>query len=489
MVTRFPEPIHPFAAPMRVEAEIFDLEVSQGEVPAHLDGTYYRILCDRQFPPLVANDIPFNADGMASSFTFADGHVDFRSRYVRTPRFQAERAARRALFGAYRNPFTDDPSVLGVVRGLANTNLFWHAGRLLALREDAPPIEVDPDTLETVGEHTFGGAMTSLTFTAHPKVDPRSGELVCFGYAAKGETTPDIVYYEMDKAGDVLHEAWFAAPYSAMIHDFAVTQNFVVFPVVPLTSDLERLKAGGSHFAWDSTLDVYLGVLPRKGRPDQVRWYRASNRFASHILGAWDDGRYIHIDTPVGATKYFPWFPDLSGAPHDPVAARGYLSRWTLDTHAAPGSGDGSGVGDDFTQTRLTDCAGDFPRIDDRFETLQHGWGVMALNHVPGQERPGAGFRWLGGFDFSKGTTTTRFAGPESTFYEPIFVPGRPDAPEGQGYLMVVVARMAQLHSELLILDAQRLDAPPVATVRLPIRLPYGLHGNWLDTHDRRRNS
>ncbi|MET9913753.1 carotenoid oxygenase family protein [Streptomyces sp. NPDC006476] len=487
MVTRFPDipQLSGFNAPLRVEADIYDLEVSQGEIPPQLDGTYYRIVCDRQFPSFVQGDIPFNADGMATSFRFKAGHVDYKSRYVRTPRFNAERAARRALFGAYRNPFTDDPSVTGMVRGVANTNLYWHAGKLLALKEDSPPIRIDPDTLETIGEYTYDGALTGQTFTAHPKLDPRTGEMVCFGFAAKGETTPDIVYYEMDRDGRVIHETWFQAPYPSMVHDFAVTQNFVVFPVIPLTSDMERLKTGQPHFGWDPDKDVFLGVLPRKGTGRQVRWYRGSNRFASHIMGAYDDGRYLHIDTPVAQSNYFPWFPDLSGAPYDPERAKGHLSRWTIDTAADPGAGGhGTDGGDDFTETRLTDCSGEFPRMDDRYETLPYHWGVLALNHVPDDERPGMGFRWLGAVDLDRRRTTTRWAGPDSCFYEPLFVPARPDAAEGEGYVMAIVGRYAEMRSDLLILDAQRLDAPPVATVKLPIRLPYGLHGNWLDASE-----
>ncbi|GAA5171787.1 MULTISPECIES: carotenoid oxygenase family protein [Amycolatopsis] len=462
-----------FNAPMRVEADIYDLEVAQGEVPEQLDGTYYRVVCDRQYPSFVPNDIPFNADGMVTSFRFSKGHVDFKSRYVRTPRFQAERSARRALFGAYRNAYTDDPSVAGMNRTLANTNVFWHGGRLLASKEDSPPIEIDPLTLDTVGVHTFDGALTSQTSTAHPKFDPRTGEMVFFGYAAKGEGTPDIVYYEADPAGNLVHETWFQAPYPSMVHDFAVTQNFVVFPIIPLVSDLGRLRQGLPLFAWDPEKDVFLGVLPRKGGVEDLRWYRGSTRFASHILGAYDDGRHIHVDTPVSETNYFPFFPDLSGAPVDPEKTKGYLSRWTMDT-----------LGDSatFTEERLTAHAGEFPRMDDRFETLPYSWGVLGLYEVPGEPRPGGGFRWIGAVDLARKRTTSHYVGDASSVGEPLFVPAHADAAQGKGYVLAVVGRHDEMRSDLLILDAQRIDAPPVATVKLPIRVPYGLHGNWVTT-------
>src|SRR5690625_325621 len=160
---RFPEPLHPFDAPVRVEADIHGLECTQGEVPEHLDGTFFKVVCDRQYPKFV-DEGPlgsFNDDGMALKFRFEKGRVDYKSRYIKTPRFQAERAAGRSLFGRYRNPLSDDPLVDGMPRGLANTNVFYHGGKLYAAKEDAPPIILDPDTLETIGHYDFEGALTS----------------------------------------------------------------------------------------------------------------------------------------------------------------------------------------------------------------------------------------------------------------------------------------------------------------------------------------
>lgn len=318
-------------APVRLEGEIRGVEVTQGEIPVSLCGTFYRVGADPAWPPFAERDFYFNADGIVAMFRFENGYCDFRSRYVRTPRFVAERAARRSLFGAYRNPFTDDPSVAGLSRGLANTNVYWHGGRLLASKEDSPPVQIDPDTLDTVR---------------------------------------DIAYYEADALGKIVHEAWFEAPYASMVHDWAVTENFVIFPVIPLTASLERLKAGGPIYVWDGSEDVYLGVVPRRG--STVRWFRGTNRFASHIMNAHDDGRYIHIDTPVGEKSAFPWFPDIAGAPFDPEKIGAHLSRWTIDTLAAPDAGDGATA---FGEKRLTDCPGEFPRTDDRWAGAATGSG------------------------------------------------------------------------------------------------------------------
>jgi carotenoid cleavage dioxygenase len=202
MVT-FPDlPIYKgYAAPTRLEADIRDLDV-EGTVPAELDGAFYRVQPDPQYPPRLGNDIFFNGDGMVSMFRFQGGRVDFKQRYVRTDKFNLERKAGKALFGAYRNPLTDDPKVKGKIRGTANTNVLVHNGQLLALKEDSPAVAMDPVTMETEGYTDFGGQVTSPTFTAHPKIDPETGAMCAFGYAAKGLLTRSMVYYEISAEGE-----------------------------------------------------------------------------------------------------------------------------------------------------------------------------------------------------------------------------------------------------------------------------------------------
>ena len=132
-------------APSRIEVDLHDLEV-EGELPRDLRGAFYRMAPDRQHAPRFHDDVPFNADGTISRFLFDNGRVHLRHRYVQTERWKLERAAGRALFGKYRNPFTDDPSVQGKDRNLANTTPVVFNKTLFALREDSPPIAMDPIT-------------------------------------------------------------------------------------------------------------------------------------------------------------------------------------------------------------------------------------------------------------------------------------------------------------------------------------------------------
>ncbi|TLZ24282.1 MAG: carotenoid oxygenase family protein, partial [Gammaproteobacteria bacterium] len=217
-----------FNTPSRIEADIVDL-AHEGAIPRELNGAFFRVQPDPQFPPRLGDDIAFNGDGMISRFHIHDGRCDFRQRWARTDKWKLERAAGRALFGAYRNPLTDDESVQGRIRGTANTNAWIYGGKLYALKEDSPALVMNAATLETEGYTSFNGKMTGQTFTAHPKVDPKTGNMIAFGYASSGLCSEDCTFYEITPAGELIRELWFKAPYYCMMHDFAITADYALF--------------------------------------------------------------------------------------------------------------------------------------------------------------------------------------------------------------------------------------------------------------------
>lgn len=476
-----PLPIYTgFNTPSRMEVDIHDLEV-EGQVPTELDGIFYRVGPDPQYPPKLGNDIYFNGDGMISAFRFEKGRVDFKCRYARTDKFRLEQAAGRALFGMYRNPFFDDPSVEGRIRGTANTNAVVHAGKLLALKEDSPPLVMDPWTLETEGYTDFGGSLTSQTFTAHPKIDPHNGELIAINYSARGIATPDICYNVVDKDGRIVHEVWFEMPYPCLVHDFGVTRDYVVIPIVPVISSLDFAREGRPTFGWDASKDVYLGVIPRRGSAKDVRWFKTPNKFASHVMNAFNDGTKIYFDTPVAKGNMFPFFPDITGAPFDPVAGTAHVTRWSVDYEGPDAIG--------FEQ--LTTLAGEFPRIDDRYamEAYRHGYICVSDRSRPYDEKragsiTGMFINCLGHIDVTTGSQDVFYCGPVSSMQEPAFVPKSKDAAEGEGYLVALCNRYDEQRSDLLVLDAQRLADGPLATIKLPLKLRNGLHGNWVPVED-----
>jgi carotenoid cleavage dioxygenase-like enzyme len=464
--------------PLRLEGDILDLEV-EGEIPSELNGTFHRVHPDAQFPPKFENDQFFNGDGMVSLFRFRGGKVDFRQRYAQTDKFKLERAAGKSLFGAYRNPLTDDDSVKGRIRGTANTNVMVHAGKLYAMKEDSPCLLMDPLTLETFGYTDFGGKLKSQTFCAHPKIDPATGNMCAFAYGTKGLMTKDMAYIEIGPDGELIREIAFENPYYCMMHDFAIAGEYAIFHVVPSISSWERLEAGLPFFGFDTTLPVYLGVLPRDGEASDIRWFKTGNLFASHVMNAFSEGTRIHFDIPVAKNNCFPFFPDVHGKPFDPIAARPYLTRWTVDL---------ASNSDAFTKSeQLSDMIDEFPRIDDRYagQPYRHGWMLVMDPDMPfnGVSARASGFRMnrLGHIDVASGKQTSWWAGPDSIIQEPCFIPRAANSLEGDGYVVALVDNLITNYSDLAVFDAQRIDEGPIARAKLPMRLRSGLHGNWAD--------
>lgn len=302
-------------APIGQEYAIEGLVV-EGVIPGDVNGTLFRAVPDPAFPPFVDDGgAVLSGDGMVSAIRFSSGKASFAIRYVQTERHKAEVAAGRALFGKYRNPYTDRPEAAGIDRTVANTTPVWHAGRLLMTKEDGRPYRIDPRTLETRGRYDFGGKLRSETVTAHVRIDPQSGELFFFGYEADGLASTKVAYCLADKDGNLRREQWFDAPYCAMMHDFALTKNYALFPIYPTTCDLGRLRAGGDHWVHEMDRDSWVGVMPRYGEVSQIRWFRGPKGVSCyHIMNAFEDpGGRIHFDQCLSNVNAFKFIQRASG--------------------------------------------------------------------------------------------------------------------------------------------------------------------------------
>jgi carotenoid cleavage dioxygenase-like enzyme len=464
-----------YSAPVRIEGDVYDLEV-HGEIPAALNGTYVRASADPQYPPRLGSDIFLNGDGMTHMVRISNRHADLKMRYVQTEKFKLERAARRALFGAYRNPFTDDPSVRGRNRGTANTAMCWHAGRLLALKEDSRPMELDPVTLETRGSYDFGGRLLSETFTAHPKIDPVSGEMMAFAYNTPGRTSKEIEIYWIARDGQLVRTERFEAPYASMVHDWHVSENYLAFVLYPMVNDWDRVRQGLPFFHWDPTLPTVIAIIPRQRGVAGIRWFTSPvTGMATHSFNAWEEGSRLHLEQFFTGSGWLSQFPDIRNA--DSKELPPYAERWTFDL---------DNPADVFVATRMFPQIGEMPMIDQRFSMrrARHFYfGTHNTDLGPMLEwgPKGPPFTCLGHYDESCDRLSFYYAGAQSAPEEPLFVPEGPAAPEGHGWLLSMVGRRAENRTDLVILDARNIAAGPVATVRMPCRLHEGFHGTWID--------
>lgn len=443
-------------APLGMECDAPHLPIV-GELPRGLEGTLYRNGPDPQFPAADPRRSHwFLGDGMIHAFTLQDGKASYRNRWVRTGKWLAENAAGHALgagFGNRSDAFADT--------GLANTNIIQHAGRLLALEEQHLPIEIDPVLLDTRGVRSFDDRLSG-PFTAHPKTDPETGELIFFGYSAAGPLTSAMSYGAIDRAGTVTRFERLETPYCSMVHDFAVTERHVVIPVLPLHGSLERAKAGGPPYLWEPELGAHIGLIRRSDGAASLRWLRMDSSYVFHALNAWDEGDRIIVD--VMQYDAPPLFPRADGSKTTAdLSAR--LVRWTIDPNAT----------DAVAQERLDDMPGEFPRLDERYAGLANRFGVFV-----GTSMPGGLTDTVVWHDFARGRRAACILPAGDGLSEAVFVPRGPSAPEGDGWLLAVAWRGGERRSDLIILDTDDVEHGPIAAVRLAHRVPFGFHRNWV---------
>ncbi len=444
-------------APVRSEDDFADLTVT-GEIPKDLAGTFFRNGPNPHFAPRDDNYHWFAGDGMIHAFQVANGKVSYRNRYSRTPKWELENAAGTALFGTFGNPLTSDPSTMEKDSGTANTNIVWHGGRLLALEEGHQPFALDPRTLASKGYRDYG----TRRFTAHPKIDPETGELVFFGYSAgEGFFNNQVSHGVADAAGAVTRLDIFDAPFSSMIHDFFVTKNYVAFPVMPLTGDLERVMKGGPAYAWEPDKGTHVGVMRRDAGVETIRWFNTGACYVFHPMNMWEDGGKLHAD--VMQYENAPLFPNADGSPGTPAGAR--LARWTFDL---------SGNSNDIKRAYVDDLAGEFPRFDERRAGLPYRHGYFAGNT---QSATDIRFDSIAHIDWASGKKQVHTFAEGDVPGEPVFVPR--SAAEGDGWLVSIVYRGAEDRSDFVVFDAQNVVKGPVGTAALPRRVPFGFHGNW----------
>ncbi len=423
-------------APIRAEVSITDCEI-EGKLPSDLSGGFYATGPDTQYPPMERGNIIFDGEGHVRLFRIRNGRVNYLTRYARTERFVAQEKAHRKLFPMYRNPAKDDPSVKGLSRSTANTHVMNHKGLILSLKEDSPPCAMDLNTLATVDPvYTFDGNLPrDRPFTAHPKVDSHTGNLVSFGYEAGGFGSNVVIAYELEKGtGRKLWETRIETPYPGMLHDFAVTENHVCFFLVPLAFDPEQVKRGGIHWSWDRTLKTYFGFFRRGGDGKDLKWIEGPTQSGTHVMGVFEDQGRLYFDMERTAGNPFPFMPNKDGAPPDFPGAASFLHRISANI---------SGRNKGYKLEPLFPLSAPLPRQDDRYNTVHYRYGFASVPD-PSVAPGGAAGACLARMDIQTKTFELWNAGTTVSLAEPVFAPKNARAREGEGYLMAIAYHLDQ---------------------------------------------
>lgn len=455
--------------PLRMECEAVDL-IIEGEIPAELNGSFYRAGPNQRFAPRGDYHL-FAGDGMVHAFHIGDGKVDYINRWVRTTKWLEENRQGRALINAM-NPFDCEPEysdfVLTDKDGLANTAAVWHGGRMLIMEEGHQPFEVDPDTLESIGTWNFRGKLHTA-MTAHPKVDPDTGELVFFAYMATGPFSSDMAIHKVSPDGLLTESVVIPTPYSSMIHDFVITENYIVMPVMPISGSLDRAMEGGPPFAWEPDKGVHIGLMPRHGgTAEDIRWIEMDLNFAFHFMNAYDQDGVICVD--ACQFEQAPLFPTPDG--ESTGASHPHLTRWTCDLNQENPR---------FEFERISENESEFPQCDPRYvgKPYRHGWFTTPDGTVKSDlEANNKVYNCVGYYDHETGAEK-RYSCGNAMISEAIMVPRSADAPEGDGFVLTVVTSFESRLSSLYIFDSKDVSKGPLAKAHLPHHVPVGFHGTW----------
>ena len=445
-----------------------------GEIPAGLEGTLFlncpgrNKIGDQQFGHW------FDGDGMISAVTIRDGQVHYKNRYVRTPKFVNESAAQKIL---YRGVGTQIPG--GFLKNMfrapgnaANTSVILHGGKLLALWEGGKPWELDPATLETVGEYTYKGRLSaSQPFSAHPRLDPRTGGLYNFGVF--GVPKPKLHFYKIDANGAmVANTSQYVGDYS-MCHDFAISEKYAVFILCPafMRTPFKFLLGMRSIFEsieFDENEKTKVVVLDL-ATAQVVREYEFDCFFGFHLGNAREHGDELSVDALCVDTM------DVMGGLSDVFMERGddfdFLAngagfhRFTLNL----------ATGESEKNPIAGSIAGEFPAwnpsctgLDNRYTWL----GTIIENGTP------YGFNAVQKIDHQTGELKVHDFGEGRFTSEANFIPAGDGAAEDEGYLISIVYNHANKKSEVVILDAQEMQQE-LAVIPLQHHVPFGFHGGF----------
>ncbi len=471
----------PELAPLRGFSgqELFDardLRI-EGQLPAGLKGVYYR-----NGPGVMARGQErykhwFDGDGLVQAWTFGEGAVHHKARFVQTQKLRQETAAGRFMVPGFGTAFADAASRSPVRRAddlnTANTSVMLQQGRLYALWEGGSAHELDPVSLATQGPRDWSTDTAGMPFSAHPKVEA-DGTVWNFGSQAG-----QMAIYQISAQGRLLNSRVLKMPVdSAMVHDFAVSQRFLVFLLAPLRLDMEALRDGLSMveaMRWQAREASTVWVIDKADlNRHWVMEMPAAMVF--HFGNAWDDGRQIHLDYVEAQA-----FPIINSAltdimrgtrPKPKVSSPRFL-RIDLGASAM---GSGSGMQAARILWMARDESVEFPVVDPRVvaQRYRHVYYPCAID--TGERW---GFNGLMHLDIETGRRERFSFGNDVVLEEHVLVPKPGSSKEGEGWLLGLGYDLRSKRSFASVFDAQALSAGPLARVFLPYWVTYGFHGKF----------
>ncbi len=449
-------------SPVAQERDAQDMQV-EGSIPKDLAGHFLRVGPN---PVHIFSEEAyhtFDGDGMIHAIEFAQGAARYRNRFVQTDGYKLEQERGDWVYKGMNSMMDPTPSRVPAGspsnKNLANTAFAYHNNTLYALHEPSQPTVIRLPGLETEGTTDFDGKLNH-GFTAHPKVDLKTGEMMTFGYSFQA---PFVSYSVINSDGELVHSTPVTIEKPVFMHDFAVTEKYTLFLDFPITLDIERAIAGGPALGYEEEHGSRIGVMPRFGNDADVRWFEVKAGVVVHTANAWDEGDEVVLQASRSKTI------DITGAGTDAgdklTETQGQLYQWRINLKTGA-----------ITEGALSELHCDFTRINDSYTCHQTRYIYAALFNP---KRPFS-FDGVMKYDNESASETTYTYGANRYGGEAVFAPRVGAKAEDDGYLVSFVHDEKMDQSECLIIDAQDVAAGPVATIIMPFRVPYGFHAGWV---------
>ena len=454
------------ARPLDKEHSEIDLPY-EGCLPLDISGNYYRNGPNQKYLPQAYHHL-VDGHGMLHQFSIHNGKIIYSNRWIKTKIYNIEEKYSQGMVGGFLKPFESDPRVKHFSsreRTKANTHVVQMQDTIYAFEEGGIPYLLSEHGLST--KHALKDALhLKSTVTGHPKYDFFERKLYCLNWNGESEY-PACTFFWIDESGKCHDFRVIDIPYRALIHDFAITEHYLIIPLFPCVVDYSKARRDPNQTptSWQPELGAYIGVI-EKTTGQVLMWFDVNTFYALHTCNAYEEGSSIILDLVAHDTP--PILVDEEHLSGD-TNIRSQLMRVHLDL---------------ATKSSQLYCLDNeeflynFPRINDTNLGRRHDkiFACMTKN----SSRNGMLYNeFLVAFDAQTLQKNIFQYEADWFFHEPIIIPRQLHAKERADLLLVLVSNDKMDISRLLLFDSDSIGSGPIMTANLPHMIPYGFHGCW----------